>query len=501
MIRKSVGFSDIKFGFMIRYLKIIILSTGLLPLLVVAMNPLSQGQPGIHDVTLTIHLRGVYESKISLMTMFGGSQLMQPILTKEFVKNGDTATFSVPAEYLPGEFVIRFDYKEEITSTPYPSEKGLLMNQQDIELWVHPMFSNNPDSTHYQYDERENTVLARFMTENYAQKETLGLLQNFLMNYDDNNSDFYKEGITEYEKRRKSHNGWISGQVDEYRELFASTVFRFQFLPEISWKGTETERRQSFKDHYFDYMDFSDSLLINVRDFKSWVDQYVNLYGEEATTTELRDSLFTLAGYRAIEKAKTGHPKIYGWMVDYFFKGYESFNIEVGVAMLAPYINDPNCLTTKRQAILKRLEGMKTLVPGSMAPDFSFADDSGKKLMFQSYKPGRKYKLVLFWSADCSHCMELVNSLQQWFQQPGNSEKVYVFAISLDETETEIAEWQKTKDKLGGWKHILANGGVNSPEANSYFILATPVMILVDSETNTIVALPENIDLLAKLLK
>ena len=38
---------------------------------------------------------------------------------------------------------------------------------------------------------------------------------------------------------------------------------------------------------------------------------------------------------------------------------------------------------------------------------------------------------------------------------------------------------------LPGWKHILTNGGVNSPEANSYFILATPVMVLVDARKRT----------------
>jgi hypothetical protein len=464
----------------------------------VFFNP---GPDQIHEIKLTIHLRGVYESKISLMTQSGGSQIIQPIITREPVKNGETVVMAVPGQYLPGEFVLRFDYKQEITSTPYPSEKSFIINQQDIELWVHPLFSNNPDSTYYQAGETENTVLAKFLAENYAQKQTLGLLQNFLMNYDDNKSEFYRQGIVEYEKRRKAHNEWIGDQVNEYRDLFAATVFRFQFVPEINWKGDQSDRKQSFKDHYFDYMDFKDTLLINFPDFKSWMDQYVNLYGEDATTDKLRDSLFTLAGYRAIEKAKTGHPKVYGWMVDYFFKGYESFNIQPGITMLAPYLDDPKCLTSKRQAILKRLEGMKTLVPGSLAPDFSFTDDSGKKVMFQSYDTGSPYKLVLFWSADCPHCTELVSKLYKWFLEPGNSQKLHVFAISLDETETELAAWEEFKPKLTGWQHILANGGVNSPEATSYFILATPVMVLVDSRTNAIVALPENADQLDKLLK
>jgi peroxiredoxin len=283
--------------------------------------------------------------------------------------------------------------------------------------------------------------------------------------------------------------------------LFVSTLYNFQYVPAISWEGNETERKHSFREHYFDNIDFNDSLLIRSRDLKSWMDQYVNLYGEEVTTNELRDSLFTVAGRTAIEKAKTGHPKVYGWMVDYFYKGYESFGIQPGIAMLAPYLDDPNCLTSKRQAILKRLEGMKTIVPGTLAPDFTFTDESGKSASFQSYHPETPYKMVLFWSADCSHCMELVHKLYTWWQKPGNAQKLTVFALSLDETETEIAEYDKVLPILEGWKHVLTQGGVNSPEAGSYYILATPVMIVVNSLTNEIVSMPENIEQMESALK
>jgi hypothetical protein len=455
----------------------------------------------IHPVSLTIHLRGVYESKISLMTTVGGNQLIQNILVKESVSSGDTAVFIVPAEYLPGEFVLRFDYKELKTSTPYPSEKNFIINQQNLELWVSPVYSNNPDSTKFQPDEKENAAMERFMKENFAQKEKIGLLQNFLLNYDDNKSDFYQQGIAEYEKRRKAHNKWIEDQIKADRDLFVATLYNFQFVQQISWEGTEADRRQSFRDHYFDYLNFNDSLLIRTRDMKSYLDQYVNLYGEDATTNALRDSLFALAGKNAIEKAKTGNPKVYGWMVDYFYKGYESFGIEPGIAMLAPYLNDPNCLTSKRQAILKRLEGMKTIVPGTIAPDFTFTDDSGKQAGFQNSQPGTPYKLVLFWSADCPHCKELAGKLYNWWLKPGNAQKVAVFALSLDETDTEVAEYQKAIPALQGWKHILTKGGVNSPEANSYYILATPVMLLVDSKSNEIISLPENVEQLESRLK
>ncbi|MDX9905685.1 MAG: DUF5106 domain-containing protein [Bacteroidales bacterium] len=479
------------------YRLLIIGFLGIAPLIITAIEPV---QSGVREISLTIHLRGVYSSKISLMTQKKGSPLIQDILVKDNVNNGDTCVFIVPAEYLPGEFVLRFDYKEEMTSTPYPSEKSFILNRQDMELWVSPVFCNNADSTRWQDGELENAALHEFMAENYRQKEMLGLLQNYLMNYDDNTSGFYRMGITEYEKRRNAHNEWIAGQVKRHRDLFVSSLFFFQYVPEVSWEGDEADRRQSFKDHYFDFVDFNDTLLIRARDFKSWMDQYVNLYGEDATTTAKLDSLFTAAGKRAVEKAKTGHPRIYGWMVDYFYNGYESFNIQPGIEMLAAYLDDPNCLTAKRQAILKRVEGMKTLVEGSLAPDFQLTDNSGNQTSFHDFKANTPYKLVLFWSADCPHCMELVNKLYTFWQKPGSREMLSIFAISLDETETEIAEYEKAIRLLPGWNHHLAQGGVNSAEASSYFILATPVMVLTGAD-NKIVSMPESVEKLQQELK
>jgi len=452
------------------------------------------------STNLTIHLRGVYESKISLLPLTG-PQALKPILEKDGVMDGSVAVLNVPKENLPGEFVLRFDYKEEASSTPYPSEKRMIINDQDLELWVRPVYCNNSDSTWYQEGERENSAFEAFMAENAEQKKMIGLLQDFLIHYDETDSKFYKEGITEYEKRRKAHNNWISDQIENSSDLFVSRKYGFQFVPEIDWKGSETDRKQSLRDHYFDQIDFSDPIIVKTSDFNEWMNSYVNLYGELATTEALRDSLFALAGQRAIEEAKMGHPEIYGWMVDYFFNGYETNNIQAGTAMLEPYLNDPNCLTSKRQAILKRLEGMETLVPGVMAPDFTITDKTGKKISFLNYQVDKPYKLVLFWGADCAHCRELVDKLYPWYQKAENKEKLDVFAISTDDTEEESKAWDHVIKNMTDWIHIPTKGGVNSKEANDYYILATPVMILVDAKTSAIVALPENINKLSSAMK
>ena len=77
-----------------------------------------------HDVDIILHLRGVYDSKISLLAL-SVSKTFKPIIEMPDIKDGETIKLSVSKEYLPGEFVLRFDYKDKATSTSYPSEKNL----------------------------------------------------------------------------------------------------------------------------------------------------------------------------------------------------------------------------------------------------------------------------------------------------------------------------------------------------------------------------------------
>ena len=77
--------------------------------LICLMNPFHL-HANAGEVNITIHLRGVYESKISLLAL-SISKTFKPIIELQGIKNGETATLSVAEEYLPGEFVLRFDYK------------------------------------------------------------------------------------------------------------------------------------------------------------------------------------------------------------------------------------------------------------------------------------------------------------------------------------------------------------------------------------------------------
>jgi thioredoxin-related protein len=144
---------------------------------------------------------------------------------------------------------------------------------------------------------------------------------------------------------------------------------------------------------------------------------------------------------------------------------------------------------------------MEKLIVGTQTPDFILSNIDGSDFDFHAYKGTAKYKLLLFWSADCEHCQQLVNGIKQWYNETGNKEKLNIIAVSLDDTKTEVLKWENAIINLPGWKHFRAKGGVNSAVANDYAILSTPVMFLVENKSNIIMAIPDNLKQLEKELE
>jgi len=458
---------------------------------------------GVSKRQLTVHLQGVFDAKVSLIP-FEGLKAINPIAEVPGVKDGKLVKIAIPAKYLPGEFLLRLDYRVKETDSPYPAERSIYINKQDVEVFVNPRGMGNNDIVEFSAGETENTASGAFMKENGTKRMATDLLRQFLLSYDRTQAEFYTQAVKEFQQRTEEYNSWLSEESKKYQQLYVGRLFQFQYipiLPATAWSGSENERLSQILKHYFDGINFSDRLIIRSRELLMFMDGYIRMHSMQAKTEKQRDELFTQAGRLACEKASKGDPKVYGWMVDYFYLGYETYNITQGMLMLEEHANNPNCLSSKKQQIIKRLEAMDKLVPGALAPDFIIKDNEGNEFELHKYKGGARYKLLLFWSAGCEGCHQLVNGLRQWSNEPANKKKLDIITVSLDETETEMREWETAMVGLLGWKRLYAKGGVNSPVVGDYAILSTPAMFLIESEGNTIVSVPGGLDELIKDLK
>lgn len=440
---------------------------------------------------LEVHVRGIYETKISLLPMHG-DEAYQAVMEKEGIKNNGTATFMIPTRYLPGEFILRFDYKEKNQNTTYPSEQKIIINKQNIQIWINPIYANNGDSTYFQKDEIENSFYQKFLIENFSLRRDLDLFQNFILNYNDIASNFFIHAKHEYDKKRENYNSWLIEQYNKNKDKFIAHSFCYQFIPEVYLGSAEKDKIESMILNYFDGVDFKDSLLANTSGFKDWMNGYVNLYGRLCLKESLKDSLFSLAGKRAISVAQNGHPVVYGKMVDYFYSGYETYNISDGMKMLKEHIDNPNCLTSKKIEIVRRLESFKTIRIGTTAPDFTIIDSNYITFNLHNFSPQTPFKLLFFWSAECDHCIRAIRELKSWIELDSNSQLVSIIAINIDDN-IKSKEYGEIINSTKLWKHFQIENGINSELANKYSILSTPSFFLIDSKTNIINGIPEDI--------
>jgi hypothetical protein len=437
--------------------------------------------------TLSIKLRGVYDSKITL-TPFDGVRFATPLAVVPGIKNGGETRFSVPDSLLPGEFLLRFDYRAKETDSPYPAEVQLYLNREDILVNAHPLYLRG-DSLRLEGD-RENAAWFDFMKKSTEQRQPLALLQQLLGQYDRPGSPEWKKALTAYETRRTAYNRWIDAQIRAQADLYVSHLYGFQRLKAENWKATPADRINTLTRDWFNGINLADTLILRSRPMNELMNGFMGLYGARSISEALRDSLFTEAGVLAIGAASTGHPQVYGWMVDYFYNGYEAYNIVPGMKMLEKHLNNPRCLTSKRLAIEKRLNGLKTMIPGVKVRNVMVHNRTGREETINMGACDKPCRLLVFYDSECSHCRELLAALRTWYAVPDNTKRLEVVSVCVDSSR-DLWVPAFTANAFP-WTDRYAPGGVNSLAATNYYVLSTPVMFLVD-KTGHLMGMPDTV--------
>lgn len=444
---------------------------------------------------LTVKLRGVYDSKITL-TPFNGVSFALPLEVVPGVKNGGEVQFAIPDSLLPGEFLIRFNYRVKETDWPYPGDLQLYINREAIRVEANPLYLHG-DSLILVGD-RENGASFAFSDKSALQRQQITLLRQLLDGYDSPSSPEWAEVLKAYEKRRLNYNGWIDSTARAQQNLYVSHLFGFQKIKAENWKVKPAARLDALAHEWFRGFNFNDTLLLRSRQMNELMDGFVNLYGTRATTEALRDSLFTEAGKLAIGLASAGDSRVYGWMVDYFYKGYEAYNIRPGMVMLEEHLNNPRCLTSKRLAIAKRLEGIKKIVPGVPVRNLLVHNVEDVEEIIDVTTCKKDYRLLLFYDSECDHCQQLLEALRNWYIFPTNSARLEVVSVSLDRTR-EV--WETAfKANAFSWTDRYAPGGINSQAASDYYVLSAPYMYLVD-KNGVLASIPNTVEEMEAAMK
>lgn len=128
------------------------------------------------------------------------------------------------------------------------------------------------------------------------------------------------------------------------------------------------------------------------------------------------------------------------------------------------------------QELLASLNLKKSVLVGSLAPNFSASSIAGKEINLSSFKG--KYILLDFWASWCGPCREAIPHLKELYQQY-HSSGFEIISISIDKKK---ADWEKAvkQEEISDWKNVLVNEEIDKYYENVRLPIPSSILINKD---------------------
>ncbi len=287
---------------------------------------------------------------------------------------------------------------------------------------------------------------------------------------------FYSLAVREFEAIQKRQKTVLDSISLLYPDSYSVRIFRLQQAPFIQAGMSKEERMKWLKDHFLDQINFKDTLLLRS---DAWVNKavsYLSLFSNNRYSQKQLETEFIKA-VTIILSAATVNPDVYKFLLDYFVGGFDKYHFDAVITYIADNFQDPfSCEDQARKTNLqKKLENFKKISVGKIAPDIEVPDIKGRPIRLSAISS--EYTLLIFWSSQCSHCVEMMPKVKQLYDKQ-KPKRLEVLTVSLD---TNRKAWTTfiSNEKLN-WLNASELKGFNSKSTDEYNIYATPTMFLLD---------------------
>ena len=407
------------------------------------------------------------------------------------LENGDQ-TYVANADVIDGEFIFEIDEKEPsgIYRAYYQIENSLyvefIYNKEDVKFSFDP---NNPDTTISFSVSEENNIYHNYYEAIKFKQQRLDSIQVLYFKSTDKQSDetlkkTYKKYLTELNDEQQSFEKKSDG-------LLANHFIRASSQYNDATPHKEPEAYlEAIKEHFFDAMDLSDSILNHstfVNDRLNDYIFYLNQGDDDVSENELQKV--------AIEKAILwidDHLEILTSFEEELIETYlVSENVEmINFVMDTYYKHLPQ--DYQNEELIKRTESTLLTALGSIAPNFSWVTD-GKTNTLHGLS-GTDYFIVLFFSSNCPHCQM---EIPEFYTFISGIENIKVVAVGLED---EKQSWEVMTKEYTEFINILDLDKWSSQKVKDYGISSIPTYLVLDAEKK-ILAKPEDFNELKSMFE
>lgn len=415
-----------------------------------------------------IHIKGIQDTETYLAYHFGNRQYLKDTT---YVDQEGYTVFEGPERLTPGLYLVVLD--------DHSNFEVLIDRNQHFSIHIDPddfvgtaRFEGSLQNTAF-YD------YLNFLSEKNKERQELDQeLRD--MGLSPARHQEVREAIEAMDKTVREKQDHI---INRDPDALLAHILLAQRDPELPDPPTRPDGQrdteamyQIYKEKFFDNIDFSDERLLHTPVYHNRLRIYFN-----NVLIQHPDSIIREAD-RVLDKSRANR-EMFKYTVWFITNNAESSQMmgmdKLYVHMLENYYlsGEVDWIEEDRLERLKqRLEEMKPLLMGEVAPNISIYDPDGEPVVLHDIEA--EYLVLYFWDSECVFCREATPKLKEAYNQL-RDRGVQVFAVN---TEKDTGKWlQAIADYPQDWihGHDIHN---KSEFRDKYAIYAIPMIFILDSE-------------------
>ena len=354
-------------------------------------------------------------------------------------------------------------------------DMSMTINTQAKETDNAITFKNSPENDHFtayvnflkNYGEQQNKLQASFKTA--KTKDDSSSIRQQLSKNAQALVDFRQDNRTKYPGSLMSD---IFGalqvpQVPDGKHLLPNGEPDSSFAYEY------------YKAHFWDGFNFQDDRLIYTPIYENKLNEYFNklvLPYPDSMEMEADKILAKARGTQEVFKYTL-------WWLEHMVQDSKVMGMDAVVVYLVEnYYMKGDATWLSNDELNKYIDYAEKIAPnvlGNKAPEIVMPDVNGKDQSLLNLNA--KYTLLIFWSADCGHCMAEMPQIDSVYKAVLKDKGLKIYAVRADGDEQRWKDYIK-KHNIEDWVNVQDPDHTRQQYRSKYDVYSTPVIYLLDDK-------------------